>query len=184
MFKTTATFCEVEVAVGCWVLSLSTNYRDFSAIASSAAPKKCAWVDSTSKTQGFGVGDRSRKMVLSRSLGAWSRFAHHCLYSSVMLPPLAYCFTKHAAPPGHTTPQLAAPPGQCGHGHASPPGYDVASLPAGYAASHGHDAIPHLQACCSPIHVTLQSSAKNRNLSIAPMDHYFVTKRVFLMGGV
>jgi hypothetical protein len=78
MFKTTATFCEVEVAVGCWVLSLSTSYRDFSATVSSAAPKKCAWVDSTSKTQGFGVGDRSRKMVLSRSSGAWSRFAHHC----------------------------------------------------------------------------------------------------------
>ena len=38
MFKTTATFCEVEVAVGCWVLSLSTNYRDLSAIVSSAAP--------------------------------------------------------------------------------------------------------------------------------------------------
>ena len=79
MFKTTATFCEVEVAVGCWVLSLSTTYREFSATVSSAAPKKCAWVDSTSKTQGFGVGDRSRKMVLSRSSGAWSRFAHHCL---------------------------------------------------------------------------------------------------------
>jgi hypothetical protein len=76
--KTTATFCKVEVAVGCWVLSLSTNYRDFSVIVSSAAPKKCAWVDSTSKTQGNGVGDRSRKMVLSRSFDAWSRFAHHC----------------------------------------------------------------------------------------------------------
>ena len=78
MFKTTATFCDLEVAVGCWVLSLSTRYRDFSAIVSSAAPKKCALVDSTSKSQGFGVGDRSRKMVLSRSSGAWSRFAHHC----------------------------------------------------------------------------------------------------------
>ena len=80
MSKTTATFCDLEVAVGCWVLSLSTRYRDFSAIVSSAAPKKCALVDSTSKTQktqGFGVGDRSRKMVLSRSSGAWSRFAHH-----------------------------------------------------------------------------------------------------------
>jgi hypothetical protein len=77
MFKTTATFCDLEVAVGCWVLSLSTRYRDFSAIVSSAAPKKCALVDSTSKTQGFGVGDRSRKMVLSRCFDAWSRFAHH-----------------------------------------------------------------------------------------------------------
>jgi len=37
---------------------------------------KCAWVDSTSKTQGFGVGDRLRKMFLSRSSCAWSRFAH------------------------------------------------------------------------------------------------------------
>ena len=79
MFKTTATFYEVGVAVGCWVLSLTTNYRDFSAIVSSAAPKKCALVDSTSKTQGFGVGDRSRKMFLSRSSCAWSRFAHPCL---------------------------------------------------------------------------------------------------------
>ncbi len=77
MFKTTATFCEVEVAVGCWVLSLSTNYRDLSAIISSAAPKKVCLFRHTSKTQGIGVGDRSRKMVLSRSLGAWSRFAHH-----------------------------------------------------------------------------------------------------------
>ena len=78
MFKTTATFCEVGVAVGCWVLSLTTNYRDFSAIVSSAAPKKVCLFRHTSKTQGIGVGDRSRKMVLSRSLGAWSRFAHHC----------------------------------------------------------------------------------------------------------
>jgi hypothetical protein len=31
-----------------------------------------------SRTQGIGVGDRSRKMVLSRSFDAWSRFAHHC----------------------------------------------------------------------------------------------------------
>ena len=79
MFKTTATFCEVEVAVGCWVLSLSTNYRDLSAIVSSAAPKKVCLFRHTSKTQGIGVGDRSRKMVLSRSFDAWSRFAHHCL---------------------------------------------------------------------------------------------------------
>jgi len=78
MFKTTATFCEVEVAVGCWVLSLSTNYRDLSAIVSSAAPKKGCLFRHTSKTQGIGVGDRSRKMVLSRSFDAWSRFAHHC----------------------------------------------------------------------------------------------------------
>ncbi len=58
-----------------------------------------------------------------------------------MLPPLAYCFTEHAAAPGHTAPQLAAPPcpGQCGH--ASPPGHDVASLP-GHAAPPGHDATP------------------------------------------
>ena len=78
MFKTTATFCEVEVAVGCWVLSLSTNYRDLSAIIFSAAPKKVCLFRHTSKTQGIGVGDGSRKMVVLRSLGAWSRFAHHC----------------------------------------------------------------------------------------------------------
>ncbi len=78
MFKTTATFCEVEVAVGCWVLSLSTNYRELSAIVSSAAPKKGCLFRHTSKNQGIGVGDRSRKMVLSRSFDAWSRFAHHC----------------------------------------------------------------------------------------------------------
>ena len=80
MFKTTATFCEVEVAVGCWVLSLSTNYRDLSAIVSSAAPKKGCLFRHTSKTQGIGVGDRSRKMVLSRSLGVWSRFAQDWLF--------------------------------------------------------------------------------------------------------
>ena len=83
MFKTTATFCEVEVAVGCWVLSLSTNYRDLSAIISSAAPKKVCLFRHTSKTQGIGVGDRSRKMVVSRSLGVWSRFSHHRLSSTV-----------------------------------------------------------------------------------------------------
>jgi hypothetical protein len=60
----TAIIFEVGVAVGCWVLSLSTNYRDFSAIVSSAAPKKVCMFDSTSKTQGNGVGDRSRKMVV------------------------------------------------------------------------------------------------------------------------
>jgi hypothetical protein len=57
MFKTTATFCEVEVAVGCWVLSLSTNYQDLSAIVSSAAPKKVCLSRHTSKTQGIGVGE-------------------------------------------------------------------------------------------------------------------------------
>ena len=98
-----------------------------------------------------------------------------------MLLPLAYCSTEHAAPPGHSAPPG---PGQCGH--ASPPGHDVASLP-GHAAPPGHDAIPSPQACCSPMHATLPwecCSAKNRNLSVAPMDHYFVTKRVFLLGGL
>ena len=80
MFKTKATFCEVGVAVGCWVLSLSTNYRDLSGIISSAAPKKVCLFRHTSKTQGIEVGDRSRKMVLSRSLGVWSRFAQDWLF--------------------------------------------------------------------------------------------------------
>ena len=70
-------FCEVWVAVGCFSLAPSTNYRDFSAIVSSAAPKKVYLFRHTFKTQGIGVGDRSRKMVLSRSFDAWSRFAHH-----------------------------------------------------------------------------------------------------------
>ncbi len=62
--RMTAIIFEVGVAFGCFSLSLSTNYRDFSSIVSSAAPKKCACFDSTSKTQGNGVGDRSRKMVV------------------------------------------------------------------------------------------------------------------------
>ena len=79
-------FCKVGVAVGCWVLSLSTNYRDLSAIVSSAAPKKVCLFRHTSKTQGIGVGDRSRKMVLSRSLGVWSRFAQAWFLATVAAP--------------------------------------------------------------------------------------------------
>jgi hypothetical protein len=82
-------------------------------------------------------------------------------------------------PLGILLPQLAAPPGPGQFGHAYPPGHDVASLP-GHAAPPGHDATPPPQACCSPMHATQQCSAKNRNLGIAPMDHYFVTKRFFL----
>jgi hypothetical protein len=93
-FKTTATFCEVEVAVGCWVLSLSTNYRDLSALVSSAALKKGCLFRHTSKTQGIGVGDRSRKMVVSRSLGSWSRFAHHCCTASSVRPLLLHSTKK------------------------------------------------------------------------------------------
>ena len=119
MFKTTPTFCDLEVAVGCWVLSLSTRYRDFSAIVSSAAPKKCALVDSTSKTQktqGFGVGDRYRKMSLSRSSGAWSRFAHHCQQAPIHFPkpPPPSCLHHQLIPP---------PPPYLGQGgpHTPPP---------------------------------------------------------------
>jgi hypothetical protein len=73
--RPTAILFKVGLAVWCFSLAPSTNYQDFSAIVSSAAPKKVCLFDSTSKTLGNGVGDRSRKMVLSRSLGAWSRFA-------------------------------------------------------------------------------------------------------------
>jgi hypothetical protein len=62
------------LGVGCF------HCQQISVPGSIAPPKlrtaKCVWVDSTSKTQGFGVGDRSRKMFLSRSSCAWSRFAH------------------------------------------------------------------------------------------------------------
>jgi hypothetical protein len=75
--RKTAIVFKVGLAVWCFSLAPSTNYRDFSAIVYSGAPKKLCLFRHTSKTQGIGVGDRSRKMVLSRSLGAWSRFAHH-----------------------------------------------------------------------------------------------------------
>ncbi len=103
MFKTTATFCEVGVAVGCWMLSLSTNYRDLSAILSSAAPKKVCLFRHTSKTQGIGVGDRSRKMVLSRSLGAWSRFAHHSRELGSYPPPPRSLLPLYSSSPPHRT---------------------------------------------------------------------------------
>jgi hypothetical protein len=51
---------------------------EISAIVYSAAPKKVCLFRHTSKTQGIGVGDRSRKMVLSRSLGVWSRLTQDC----------------------------------------------------------------------------------------------------------
>ena len=73
--RPTAILFKVGLAVWCFSLAPSTKYRDFSAIVSGAAPKKVYLFRHTSKTQGIGVGDRSRKMVLSRSLGAWSRFA-------------------------------------------------------------------------------------------------------------
>ncbi len=107
MGRTTATVFEVGIAVGCWVLSLSTNYRDFSAIVSSAAPKKCACVDSTSKTQGNGVGDRSRKMVVSRSLGAWSRFAQDCSAPSLLPLQLGLLFSFS---PSDSAPSTFIPP--------------------------------------------------------------------------
>ncbi len=75
--RKTAIVFKVGLAVWCFSLAPSTNYRDFSAIVYSGAPKTLCLFRHTSKTQGIGVGDRSRKMVLSRSLGAWSRFAHH-----------------------------------------------------------------------------------------------------------
>ncbi len=64
------------MGVGC------CHCQQISVPGSTAPPKlrtaKCAWVDSTSKTQGIGVGDRSRKRNTSRCFDAWSRFAHHC----------------------------------------------------------------------------------------------------------
>ena len=40
MFKTTATFCEVEVAVGCWVLSLVNNVSRIFSDRFQCGPKK------------------------------------------------------------------------------------------------------------------------------------------------
>ncbi len=91
------------MGVGC------CHCQQISVPGSIAPPKlrtaKCAWVDSTSKTQGIGVGDRSRKRNTSRCFDAWSRFAHHCVkllqnmvYSTIQqLPP-----APHATPPPHT----------------------------------------------------------------------------------
>jgi len=62
------------MGVGC------CHCQQISVPGSIAPPKlrtaKCAWVDSTSKTQGIGVGDRSQKRNTSRCFDAWSRFAH------------------------------------------------------------------------------------------------------------
>jgi hypothetical protein len=40
MFKTTATFCEVQVAVGCWVLSLVNNVSRIFSDRFQCGPKK------------------------------------------------------------------------------------------------------------------------------------------------
>ncbi len=68
-----------------WVLGVGCFHCQQISVPGLIAPPKlrtakCAWVDSTSKTQGFGVGDRSRKMFLSRSSCAWSRFAHPWIF--------------------------------------------------------------------------------------------------------
>ncbi len=58
MFKTTATILRGRGSSWVFLIGTSTNDRDFSAIVSSAAPKKVYLFRHTSKTQGIGVGDR------------------------------------------------------------------------------------------------------------------------------
>ena len=103
-----------------------------------------------------------------------------------MLLPLAYCFLSMFLSPGHTAPsQYAAPPSIL-----LPLGNVVLLLPCQQPPSPGM-MLP-LGMMLSPKHAALlcmllyhghAAETKNRILIAPPMDHYFVTKRFFLMGG-